>query len=511
MCSFTGQVNEQINDISTSGDPIEGLYDGPASQALDDAARVGLPIAGIDLMARAARAALDVVVSEYPQATRILVVCGKGNNAGDGYLLAALAREQGLEPSALALIPVAELQGDAVVAQKRARDAGVVILVGDLDPTAYDVVVDAMLGTGFKGEVRPVYLGAIEQINACRVPVVSIDIPSGVDASTGRAGAAIQADHTVTFISQKLGTATGSGKSLTGQMHFAGLGIPKGLYFAPSAYPCRWDASRLGSAADNAYKHEQGHVLVVGGDLGMPGAVAMAGEAALRVGVGMVSIATRTEHSAALVARIPEAMTIDPDGSAVEAKLEQIDLVVLGPGLGRGMWAKSLYDLVEASGKPTVLDADGLYWLAQAQAWRGGRLFVTPHSAEAARLLGVAVDEIENDRVGSASELGKRFHARVNLKGPGSIVRLSDRVEVCKHGNPGMATAGMGDVLSGVIGGLLATAARQAGSEEVFDSLFSVGVALHSAAADKAAARIGMRSLLATDVIRALPRTIRGD
>ena len=243
----------------------------------------------------------------------------------------------------------------------------------------------------------------------------------------------------------------------------------------------------------------------------MPGAVAMAGEAVLRVGAGMVSFATRIEHSTALVARLPEAMTIDPQADGLAVKLNQIDLVVLGPGLGRGAWGRSLYELVEASGKPTVLDADGLFWLANAQSWGGGELFVTPHSAEAARLIGVTVGEINDDRVASANEVARRYQARVNLKGPGSIVRLSDRVEVCRHGNPGMATAGMGDVLSGIVGGLLATAVRQGESKKELDGLFSLSIALHSAAADQAAASVGMRSLLATDVIRALPGVIRGD
>ncbi|MDG2278120.1 MAG: NAD(P)H-hydrate dehydratase [Pseudomonadales bacterium] len=504
-------MNEQINDISTDGDPVDGFYDGPASQALDEAARVGLPIDGIDLMCRAARAALDVVVSEYPEAMRLLIVCGSGNNAGDGYLLAALAQEQGLKPSVLPLISAEDLKGDVALAEARARSAGVVILEVDADPSQYDVVIDAMLGTGFKGEVRPAYVRAIEQINASGISVVSVDVPSGVDASTGRAGSAIQADHTVTFISQKLGTATGPGKSRSGRVHLAGLGVPKRLYTSPSAQSCRWDPAHLKPLADNAYKHELGHVLVVGGDLGMPGAVAMAGEAVLRVGAGMVSFATRIEHSTALVARLPEAMTIDPQGDGLAVKLNQIDLVVLGPGLGRGAWGRSLYELVEASGKPTVLDADGLFWLANAQSWGGGELFVTPHSAEAARLIGVTVGEIDDDRVACANEIARRYQARVNLKGPGSIVRLSDRVEVCRHGNPGMATAGMGDVLSGIVGGLLATAVRQGESKKELDGLFSLSIALHSAAADQAAASVGMRSLLATDVIRALPGVIHGD
>jgi hydroxyethylthiazole kinase-like uncharacterized protein yjeF len=515
MWRVAGQVNEQIISNKRGQDPVDGFYDGPGSQTLDAAARVGLPIAGIDLMHRAAQAALDVIVSEYPDAARLLVVCGKGNNAGDGYLVAAQAKGQGLDPSVLAIVDPKQLQGDASLAHAMALQVGVAIhLYGGtdlaLELTGYDVVVDAMLGTGFSGAVRPAYKIAIEHINSGQLPVVSIDLPSGVDASSGRADIAIKADHTVTFISRKLGTYSGPGKIYSGRMHFADLGVPRRLYLPPSAYSCRWRTQDLVSPAEDAYKHLLGHVLVAGGDFGMPGAIAMASEAALRVGAGMVSIATRPAHGTGLLSRIPEAMTIDPDGDALAHKLDQIDLVVLGPGLGREAWGKSIYRIVEASGKPVVLDADGLYWLAEAQSWQGGDLFMTPHAAEAARLLRITVAAVENDRLACAANLAELYEARVNLKGPGSVVRLSDRTEICRHGNPGMATAGMGDVLSGIVGGLLATATRQRASDEEIDKLFSTAVALHSAAADNAAQIVGMRSLLATDVIRALPTTISG-
>lgn len=487
------------------------FYDGPGSQALDNAARLGIPVAGFDLMRRAASAALTVVVAEYPTASRLLIVCGKGNNAGDGYLLAALARAQGITATVLALTPPSELKDDAIDAHAEAAGAGVEILteVTTAFSGAYDVLIDALLGTGFQGDVRPTYVAAIEAINAAGTPVVSIDLPSGVNASTGNAAVAVAADHTVTFISRKAGIFTGPGRARAGRIHLAGLGVPPHLFSRPCAYECRWEPARLQPPALASYKHQRGHVLVAGGDLGMPGAVAMAAEAALRTGAGMVTIATQPAHAAAMLARVPEAMTLDPRDADFLNRLAQMDLVVLGPGLGRADWGQALFEQVEATGLPVVLDADGLFWLAQRSAWHGGPLFLTPHSAEAARLLGLSVQDIEADRLAHARQLSDRFQARVDLKGPGSVVALLTRTEICVHGNPGMATAGMGDVLSGIVGGVLAEAARSRAADPVVDSLFSAGVALHSAAADVAVRKTGTRSLIATDVVRALPATLQ--
>jgi NAD(P)H-hydrate epimerase len=488
-----------------------GFYDGRGSQALDELARQGIPVAGFDLMRRAARASLSVISDQYPMAGDLLVVCGKGNNAGDGYLVAALAREQGMKATVLAVSSPRELENDAFEAHAEAERAGVEIVadVSEVRFELYDVIIDALLGTGFQGDVRPAYRSAIEVINTAGRPVVSIDLPSGVNASTGEAQLAVRADHTVTFISRKVGVFTGPGRAKAGSVHLADLGVPSHLYPDPVAYECRWEPLSLEPPALMSYKHQRGHVLVAGGDLGMPGAVAMAAEAALRTGAGMVSIATRPAHASAMLARIPEAMTLDPQAAGFSDRLQQMDLIVLGPGLGRQGWGLDLFETVEATSLPVVLDADGLFWLAQRSSWSGGPLFLTPHAAEAARLLAISVQQVESDRLSRARQLGERFQARVDLKGPGSVVALLDRIEVCVHGNPGMATAGMGDVLSGIVGGVLAEAIRAKAADAVLDDLFSAAIALHSAAADLAAREIGTRSLIATDVVRALPTAIR--
>ena len=488
----------------------QGYYDGPLSQAADKAAREGLPIAGFELMRRAAREALRVIVEEYPAAQRLLVVCGKGNNAGDGYLVASLAIRQGLHATVLSVVAPERLSGDAALAYQEAQQTGVELVDQVDDIERFDLVVDAMLGTGIREEPRPLFAEVITKINEANSPVVAIDLPSGVNATTGAAAHAVRADHTVTFITEKIGTATGPGRSHAGQIHFCDLGVPEHLLPRPLALPCSWDIRALPQPSLNAYKHQMGHVLVAGGDLGMPGAVAMASEAALRVGAGMVTVATRVEHADALLTRLPEAMTIDPDADDFLERLESFDVVVLGPGLGRQDWGRQLYQNVEKSRRPVVLDADGLYWLAQETTWQGGPLAMTPHSAEAARLLNTTVLDIEMDRLASARLLGEKYDARVNLKGPGSVLRLEGHIEICIHGNPGMATAGMGDVLSGIVGGVLAGGYRAQFSSPELDNLFSAAVALHSCAADRASLRVGMRSLVATDVIHALPATMLG-
>ena len=485
-----------------------GFYDGPTSQALDELARDGIPIAGFDLMQRAAEAALTVIIEQFPSASRLIVICGKGNNGGDGYLIAARAIERGLRATAVALVDPLKLTGDAALAHQAAQDAGVVIRdsVGSFE--GYDVIVDAMLGTGFSGEPRDFVAEAITAINSSSLPVVAVDLPSGVSASTGAANLAVRAHHTVTFISRKVGTFTGPGRALSGMVHFCDLGVPEHLYSTACLTPCYWHPNRLPALDSGAYKHQLGSVLVAGGDLGMPGAAAMAAEAALRVGAGMVTVATHREHAHALLTRLPEAMTVNPEGSDFEASIENYDLVVLGPGLGREAWGENLFRAIERSGRPVVLDADGLWWLAEVDSWQGGPLWMTPHAAEAARLLDQVVAELESDRVTAAATLADRFAGRVNLKGPGSIVHCRGRAQLCIHGNPGMATAGMGDVLSGIVGGILSGGYRQGASDDVLDDLFSAAIALHSRAGDRAAQVHGMRSLVATDVVRALPETI---
>jgi len=491
------------------------LYTAAASRAIDASAIEKLGVPGYTLMQRAAQAAFTLLLQSFPEVSRISVVCGKGNNAGDAYLLAGLARQMGIQVQLIAALPPAELQGDAALAHAHAMAIGVDLAAPDEALTG-EVIVDGLLGSGLQGPPREAIATWIEQINASARPVLSLDLPSGVETDTGAApGAVVQATLTLSFITRKIGLYTGAGLSLAGQRHVDDLGVPAHCYAPSDVVSVRWQAKDLPMLDLNTYKHRQGHVVIAGGDLSMPGAVSMAAQAALRVGAGMVTVLTHAQHTAALVSRTPEVMVVgfNPDdddaGESAAQLLQKADCVVLGPGLGRSQWSEALYRKVEISQRPTVLDADGLFWLAAHTSWHGGPLTITPHVAEAARLLGVETDAVQANRLSSARQLSKQYSCHGVLKGAGSVVFADQAADlgICMHGNPGMATAGMGDVLSGILGALVGQYARSSLLEP--DLALRLGVSLHSAAADSAALQMGQRSLLATDVIAALPKLLQ--
>ena len=267
----------------------------------------------------------------------------------------------------------------------------------------------------------------------------------------------------------------------------------------------KWPALReaLGARPRNAYKNRFGHILVLGGDLGMGGAVALAAEAALRVGAGLVSVVSRREHIAAILARRPELMALAADSDGVAERVAMADVIAVGPGLGRGDWGRKQLETAIGSGKPCVVDADGLNLLVDSAAALPPDCVITPHPGEAARLLSCTSAEVQADRFGAVRELAGRYRATAVLKGAGSLVCAPDGVpELCLLGNPGMATAGMGDVLSGVIAGLM--------GQLPANTAAGLGVCLHSAAGDRVAARQGERGLVALDVVEALLAELNG-
>ena len=488
------------------------LFGAAASRKIDVDAQAHLGITGFALMERAAAAIFSSVLRRFPGVRGLTLFCGKGNNAGDAYLVAQLARTFGLHTQVLALVPPEELDGDALRAYQFARQAGVLVEAAGDQPFTGDVIVDGLLGTGLRGAPRAPFAEIIGRINNARLPVVSVDTPSGVDADTGTVvDIAVKADVTVSLITRKIGLYTGQGIDYAGEREWVDLGVPYQAYGTAGVPRLFYEALRLPLLQANTYKHRQGHVVVIGGDLTMPGAVAMAAHACLRVGAGLVTALTRPEHVTALVTRTPEVMvqgfSVAMQAPALEL-IKRANMLVLGPGLGRGNWGQALYACAQASDKPTLLDADGLYRLAQSGRWQGGPLVITPHIAEAARLLDTTVEHIQSDRLGAAQALAERFACAGVLKGAGSVVFDSSgaHLSICAHGNPGMATAGMGDVLSGVVGGLAAQALNQMPAQ-IYSAL-RFGVALHSATADKAARLVGMRSLMATDVISELPQLL---
>ena len=481
----------------------ENLYTAAQTRALDHCAIHEHSIPGITLMARAADAAFRYLLETWPEPGRLQVLCGTGNNGGDGFLIADLAHKRGIEVTVFQLGETGKIGGDALLARRQALANGVTIVpFGEASLAPEGVIVDAMLGTGLGGDVRGVYVEAIGAINASGIPVLAVDIPSGLCSDTGRVlGCAVRADLTVTFIGLKRGLFTLEAPDYTGAVQFSDLAVPPEIYTAVAAHCSRLELEplleRLPPRPANAHKGLYGAVLVVGGDYGMAGAAAMAAEAALRCGAGLVQVATRPEHVAALVARAPEVMPRGVrSGDDFAPMLEAADVLVVGPGLGQSPWSIELLQMALATGKPTVLDADALNLLAAGTLGGigpGSNWVLTPHPGEAARLLDCAIAEVQADRFAAVSALQQRYGGVVVLKGNGSLISGGGNILLSDYGNPGMASGGMGDVLSGVIGALLAQHLPPLEAA-------ALGVCLHGAAANIAAAE-GQRGLAATDLI----------
>ncbi|HEY7671496.1 MAG TPA: NAD(P)H-hydrate dehydratase [Gammaproteobacteria bacterium] len=482
------------------------VYSAAQVRALD---QVGIEVFGIpafELMTRAADAAFAALRRHWPEAQELLVFCGAGNNAGDGYLVARRAREHGMGVRVVAVGDPRHLRGAAAEAWAACASAGVVVLTGPTlleDDVPPDVVVDALLGTGLDRDLDPVYAAAVAYINASPAPVLALDIPSGLDADTGLVrGAAVQADVTITFVGLKQGLFLGSAPDFCGTLEFADLGIPIQTAVGIKPVLRRLTAGDLATALPprprTAHKGANGRLLLIGGGPGMGGAIRLAAEGALRVGAGLVYVGTHPQNVATVMAGRPEIMCRGVERpSDLDAFLAASDALVLGPGLGQTDWAEALWEALVRAEMPLVLDADGLNWLAKRPKERK-HWVLTPHPGEAARLLGQLPAMVEQDRLGSATQIARRYNAITVLKGARSLVAEpvdADEilVSVCGYGNPGMATAGVGDVLAGVIGGLLAQL-RDPGRAA------RTGVLLHSLAGDAAAAE-GERGLVASDLL----------
>lgn len=479
------------------------LYTATQVRAFDRYAIDTLGIAGYTLMTRAGEAALRSLRARWPQAQRILVVCGGGNNGGDGYVLARVAQGAQLQVIAAAAADPNRLGGDAQRAWQDCRNAGVAIQ--PFDPALLanvDVIVDALFGTGLDRPLDQRASGIVEQVNASGLPVLALDLPSGLNADTGRImGRCIQATRTITFIGLKLGLFLGAGPDVTGELEFDALevGLPPQLTVPTVERLEREFIARvLPRRRRTAHKGDFGHVLVVAGGAGMQGAARLCAEACLRSGAGLVTVATRAANITAVMAGRPELMChAVEDLPALQPLIERADLIVAGPGLGRDTWARAIFDSVQNAPCPLVLDADALNLLAATPRQREDWI-LTPHPGEAARLLGIEAQAVQDDRLSALVALQTRFGGVIILKGAGTLVGTSGRTPaLCHRGNPGMATPGMGDVLSGVVGSLFAqlrdpwTAARAA-------------VLAHALAGD-AAAQGGERGMIASDVIARLP------
>jgi ADP-dependent NAD(P)H-hydrate dehydratase / NAD(P)H-hydrate epimerase len=480
------------------------LYRAEQVRELDRQAIEVHGIAGYELMNRAGQRVFQTLRARWPEARALTICCGGGNNGGDGYVVARLARQAGLNVHLIALQPPDQLGGDAARAARDWIDGG-----GKVETLGErlrgDVIVDAMLGTGLDRPAEGDYARLIEHVNDTGRPVIAVDVPSGLSADTGMpTGLCVRADVTVSFIGQKRGLFTGQAGRWSGDRIFDDLKVPGEIYRNVAADAMLLDVDELKhwlpSRLPDTHKGDLGHVLIIGGDHGMAGAPILAGRAALQAGSGLVTLATRADHAHMATAIQPELMVHAVEElNVLDRLLERADVIALGPGLGQSQWSKLLWRKALEANQPLVLDADGLNLLA-GQSVNRDHLVITPHPGEAARLLDCRVTEVQSDRYAAVRELASRYSATVVLKGHGSLIAGRDgQVHVCPYGNPAMASAGMGDALTGLIASF-----RGQGLSD-FDAA-CCGVLAHALAGDVAAR--DCRQILATDLVETLKKVL---
>lgn len=487
------------------------LYTAAQTATLDKIAIENEGIPASTLMRRAGASVFSSLMSLKSETKKILVVCGTGNNGGDGYVIARLAKMRGLSVTLIQLGDYTKQSKESRNAREEMEQEGVSIeSYARQSFDDYDVIVDALFGIGLQREVSGDWKATIEQINASSAYVVAVDIPSGLAADTGKImGVAVRADLTVTFIGRKRGLYTADGKSCCGVVRFDALDLPTQVYesqepdtFLVDSLP---DIELFDKRLPNTHKGTYGHVLVVGGAPGMSGAVTMAATAALRSGAGLVSVATHPDHATLINNQQPEIMSHGIQrGDQLELLVKKANIILLGPGLGDSDWAEQLFLQCISTKKTLVIDAHGLHFLARNAAKAENRV-LTPHPGEAALLLNTSIEEIQANRFAACAELTQRFGGVAVLKGAGSLTACGNKTYVNASGNPGMASAGMGDVLSGIIAGLIAQARH---CELNLHEIVAASVYVHGLAGDLAAEDSGERGLLATDLFPYLRKII---
>jgi NAD(P)H-hydrate epimerase len=488
------------------------VYDA-ASMRAGDAATIAAGTPGAVLMERAGAAVAAVVRDRFPHAHRVAVVCGGGANGGDGIVAARHLRAAGVD-AVCTVIASRPYAGDAALACDEAVRAGVPISrVGAIGAglEGVDLVIDALLGTGAVGAPRGAVAAAIDAIGLAGVPVVAVDVPSGVDASTGETpGAVVRADATVTFHALKVGHLVMPGRAHVGAVVVADIGIVAGAGGSPArlvgtaAIEARVGRSRVGS------KYDAGSVVVVGGSTGMTGAIALCARAALRGGAGIVVAAVPASLNAVLEVKLTEPMTLpcpDDDGALLPAALAAIvtrtaraGCVVVGPGIGRDPRTAALVvALAAAVEAPLLVDADALHAIPlELLAARPGPTIVTPHAGEAAALLGLDRAAVEASRLDAARRIASVGRTVCVLKGPDTLVVAPAGTLAIRDGDdPGIATAGAGDVLAGTIAALVAVGNRP------FQAA-AIGAAAHLAAAGRARIAAPGRAIIASDLVELL-------
>jgi len=475
-------------------------------------------IPGYELMKRAGKAVYQVIDSSFSRDKKVLVLCGAGNNAGDGYVVAKLASENGFDVRVISLIDPATLKNEASLAYQDWLSVGELSEPELSHIEQADIIVDALLGTGLTREVSARWAQWITAVNRSSRAVIAVDVPSGLVADTGSiAGVAIKADITVCFIGLKQGMFTALANDYCGEIIFDDLGLDDEVFSRVAADASLLkgvDYSLLPKRKASSNKGNFGHVLIAAGNKGMPGAAILAAKAALRSGAGLVTIVTVAENLAAICLAVPEAMVKSCEADRIDEVLtpqlvNSVTHIAIGMGLGQDDWALSLLRYCVNLDKPMLLDADALNLVAQHRLRIDCPLVITPHPGEAARLLSdktaFSSADIQRDRFTAIRQLHDMFSTgksgAVILKGSGSLIFNGEALKVCSLGSAAMAAPGMGDVLSGIVIALIAQGIEISDAAEL-------AVCLHASAAELLAGD-STRGLLASDIIGALPRVLQ--
>ncbi len=481
----------------------EKLYSAEQVRELDRIAIQEYEIPGFELMMRAAQTSFKNIRMNWREIEAIAVFCGSGNNAGDGYVLAQIFMEAGFSVVVYAVAPPAKLKGDSLTAYQAYKEIGG--KTKDYHPDAEyvaSIFVDALLGTGINRDISGRYSDAIETINTADQPVIALDIPSGINADTGvKMGSAVCADATISFIGLKQGLFTGDAAGYCGKIYFSDLDVPDQVYQQVPTVVKLMQPPYLCQRERCAHKGDYGHVLIIGGDKGYSGAARLAAEAAARLGAGLVSVATHIDHAGYMDLILPEIMCHGVENQQqLQPLLEKASIIVIGPGLGQSERAKELLQATIATDKPLLVDADGLNLLAKKPSQKNNWV-LTPHPGEAARLLGCTTADIHRDRFAAVLAIQKKYGGQCVLKGSGTLISDGQSIVVSTTGNPGMASGGMGDVLTGVIASLMAQGMDN-------NRAARTGVYIHGKAADIAAEEQGERGMFASDLMVYLRRLV---
>jgi|TARA_B100001250_G_scaffold392909_1_gene395146 NAD(P)H-hydrate epimerase len=446
----------------------ENIYSSFVVREIDSHAISSMRTSSYSLMCRAGEAAQIIINTHYSEAKKIVIFCGDGNNGGDGFILASLLLKNNKNVIVISVGSKESLSEEANQALNLYITNGGVVkkfekaasYINEFEP---DLYVDAILGIGISRNISGFYLEAINFLNSSSIPIVSIDIPSGLNSDTGiPMKIAVKASITIVLIALKQGLFLANAADYVGKIKFDGLGVPLELYdiFRPSLRIMNLSSlpSILPMRSKSSYKGDNGTLLVVGGNENMGGAITLAAESALRSGVGMVKVATHIKNKDFILKRLPEVLCFGIETSnQLEDCLDDVDAIVLGPGLGNSSWSNNLYRIIINSKLPIILDADALNILARDKEKRDNWI-LTPHPGEASKLLDKNSKEIQCDRMSNVKKISDRFGGVVVLKGCNTLVMQDGESSpsVCTYGNSGMAVAGMGDVLAGIIGSLVA-------------------------------------------------------